>query len=68
MKLDYITNPETRQRTRQSIDHMGVFTQALVEKSDTFGEEAQLEVVVKSYASKPHTATCDKKKPKEGLF
>ena len=41
MKLDWIENPETRRRTRHTIDHNGLFTMAYAE-SDVFAEEANI--------------------------
>ena len=52
MKLGWIENPETRHRTRHSIDHNGVFTMAYAE-SDVFAEDATLKVSIKTCQSKP---------------
>ena len=48
MKLNWIENPETRHRTRHSIDHKGIFTMAYAE-SDVFAEDATLHVSIKSF-------------------
>lgn len=53
MKLDWIVNPEERHRTRQNIDHRGVFTQAIVKDADVDSKDyvAVLNIVIKSYES-----------------
>jgi hypothetical protein len=56
MKLNWIENPETRHRTRHSIDHNGIFTLAYAE-SDVFAEDATLHVSIKSFQCKPMTKT-----------
>ena len=47
MKLGWIENPETRRRTRHTIDHNGLFTMAYAE-SDIFAEEANIKVSIKT--------------------
>ena len=42
MKLDWISNPIKRHRTRHQIDHNGVCTQCIVNIDDAFGEEASI--------------------------
>ena len=59
MKLSWIENPETRHRTRHSIDHNGVFTMAYAE-SDVFADDATLKVSIQTCRSKPMEKSGDK--------
>ena len=55
MKLDWISNPLTRQRTRHQIDHQGVCTQCKVSSDgfDVYGEPVKMDVEILQYASTP---------------
>ena len=68
MKLDWIADKELRLRTRQRIDHNGVFTQAQIVSSDTFGGDAVIKLNIKTYKTKTRNEVKNEAKSAGSMF